>query len=185
MNTNVLQRIAAIHQAKINKRALKRQKKLAQAMKEKLAFEDTRILEIWDEVKTIEVKNFAPDEVDGVMVPLASFFNARSVTNIDGNGLELLDSANCSAYWRCNIEECGPEEMRGHIVYSVNTRLEHNTWHSKKVPDAKDKLVESFVTWLSKRITPDILINLGIDMTAQCDALELSKPKRKVSKIAE
>lgn len=184
MSSNVLQRIASIHQTKINKYALVRQKKFAAKMREKLAFEDTQILEIWNEVKAIEVRNFAPRDVDGVCVPLENFFDTTAEFNICGTGLVLFDSRGCSAAWYCQCDDDTKNNSQ-QINYRAHGTHFNDVWHAdaNNINHVKEQFTASFIKWLARRITPEILVKLGVDMTAQVTLIDKPKTKRKVSKV--
>lgn len=179
---NILQRIAAIHQERFNKQALKRQKEAVLDAKEKFAFEDTKIPEIWEAVKDIEIVNHAPEVVDGFTAPLHQFL----VPEIDNThvkksrGIALYDRKQCIAIWYCTVDE-----KENIIHYNVSTTSTNLYKNSKEHPDAVAKFVDTFIGWLARRITPDILLRLGVDMTAKIESEIDIKPKRKISKVTE
>lgn len=187
----VLKRIACMQHkqrvGKINRRA-KRQQEIAL---EKAAFEQSKIPEMWAAISHIEIPNPAPEDVDGVMVPLKDLKVPWSLTNHTGVGLELYDRNNTITNWTVSITT---QKNGGAILTYRASGLKlgfcdlHNT--AEKGPNtAEIKFVETFVKWLARKIPTTTLIDLGIDfneivaMEKEVEEATKSAPKRKISRV--
>lgn len=177
--SDVLQRIAAIHRervAKNEKKRLIRQRKLAQ---QQAYFRDSGIMEMWEDVKDISIKNPIPDFLEGFTVPLSALLITTDVANLAGVGLVLRDRNNTMARW-CIEDHSKLTNEQPVLEYSVITNADNFCYpHDQK--DVKKQFCDSFVKWLSRHITAPMIADMGIEI----ETPSVTKRSRKILQLAE
>ena len=177
--SNVLQRVASIHRerwAKAEKIRLTNKKKLAAR---KAYFKDTGLPEMWDDVKDIIIANPCPDLVEGFTVPLSAMLIELAAENIEGTGLALHDKNGQEASWTV-VDQSDEEDEHPQIYYQV-TLPKANFCVQHDAADAKKKFTDSFVKWLSKYVTAQMIA----DMDIEPEAVSVVKRSRKILQLAE
>lgn len=177
--SNVLQRIAAIHRervAKNEKKRLARQRKLAQ---QQAYFRDSGILEMWEDVKDISIKNPIPDVLEGFTVPLSALLMTTDAANLDGVGLALRDKNNTLARW-CIEDHSQLTNEQPVLWYSVITNSD-SFCHPHDQKDIKKQFCDSFVKWLARHITAPMVAEMGIEI----ETPSVTKRSRKILQLAE
>lgn len=177
--SNVLQRVANIHRerwAKAEKTRLLVKRKLAA---QKAYFKDSGLPEMWADVKDIIIANPRPDLVEGFSVPLSSLVDSTSTETINETGLILNDKNGSFAQWVVE-DQSNQEDEQPKIHYRVTTPKNHFCV-AYDSPDAKKKFTDSFVRWLSKYITPQMLAEMNIDP----EPVSVVKRSRKILQLAE
>lgn len=177
--SDVIQRIAAIHRervAKYEKKRLARNRKLAS---QQAYFRDSGILEMWNDVKDIVVKNPVPDELEGITVPLSALVDHVSEANIQQTGLVLRDKDSCQAQWLIE-DHSNDSDEQPQLWYSVVAGKNHFRYpHDQK--DIKKQFCDSFAKWLSRHITAQMLAEMDIDV----ETPSVTKRSRKILQLAE
>ena len=166
--SDVFQRIMRVHRDRIargNKKRAEQEKKLETARN---LFRATGIPEMWDDVKNIRVVNFCPEHVLGYQPQLHEFLDAASSHNINGTGLCLYRHGDSEYSWCC-------------IAFNDTDFQYHSPDGSGSQKDSNfvDIMRNSFVKWLAKRITPQMIEDMGIDVTD----IEAAAPTRRLIEL--
>lgn len=177
--SDVLQRIANIHRervAKNEKKRLTRKRKLAS---QQAYFRESGILEMWNDVKDIVVKNPIPDILEGIAVPLSALVEPAHDANIEQTGLVLRDTGGRAAMWL--VEDHSNEaDEQPKLYYNVVAGKNHFRYpHDQK--DIKKQFCDSFVKWLSRHITAQMMAEMNIDI----ETPSVTKRSRKILQLAE
>jgi hypothetical protein len=181
--SNVFQRIAAVHRerfAKAEKTRLDNKKKLA---RRQAYFKDTGLMEMWDEVKHIKIPNPVPDVLDGLTITIGDLAVPTNTDNLENTGLVVYGKQGDFIEWAV-ADNSAVEETAGpkHIYYQVTMPgTKTNFCLSHENAEAKKKFVDSFIKWLSKYITPQMLVDMDIDL----EAPSIVKRSRKILQLAE
>ena len=151
--SDVLRRIADIHRAKVAKAEEKRAAKESRRRRAFELFRASGIPAMWEDVKDIQVRNFAPEDVAGFTPRLADFAIDNDAAKINGDGLALYNGRERIITWQVVVQ--GFDQAPAY--YMSKGCFTH--------PDAAEKMVQDFVQWLAKRITPQILLDMDIDLS--------------------
>lgn len=158
--SNVLQQIAALHREK--RAALDKQrveKKMILARKQAY-FKDSGIPEMWEAVKDIKVVNPAPESIEGFSVQLKDLLDAEDIEVLTQSGISLYGKKAQQPTWYVSLNNLNDTPV---YVYSGGAR--HLSIKADQA-DAKKKFQNSFVRFLARLITPQILLDLDIDLSA-------------------
>lgn len=178
--SNVIQRIAAIHRervAKHEKKRLTRQRKLE---RQQSYFRDSGIMDMWNEVKDIVVKNPVPDILEGITVPLAALVDPTDEANILQTGLALHDKGGILARWVVEDHSSASDEQPK-LYYQVIAGSNNSFCYPHDQKDIKKEFCDAFVKWLSKHITAQMVAEMDIDI----EAPSVTKRSRKILQLAE
>jgi hypothetical protein len=165
--SDVLRRIADIHRARVAKAEEVRTAKTALRAREVELFRASGIPAMWEDVKDIQVRNFAPENVAGFTPRLADFVIGDDALNINGNGLALYNNRKPIIAWKVvvNSFDQAPAYCMSKGCFTHQ--------------DAAEKMVQDFVQWLAKRITPRMLLEMDIDLSP----VEPQKQTRRIQKL--
>ena len=165
--SDVLRRIADIHRAKVAKAEETRAAKESRRRRAVELFRASGIPAMWEDVKDIQVRNFAPEDVAGFTPRLADFEIDDDAANINGDGLALYNGRESIIRWQVVVH--GFDQAPAYCM--SKGCFTH--------PDAAEKMVQDFVQWLAKRITPRILLDMDIDLSP----VEPPKQTRRIQKL--
>lgn len=179
--SDVFQRVAAVHRerfAKAEKKRLDAKKKLVRVQ---AYFKDTGLPEMWNEVKNIKIPNPVPDILDGLTIVLGDLAVQTAIENIENTGLVVHAKNNGQCEWvvednSATENDAGPK----HLYYRVAAGKD-SFCVTQEQTDAKKKFVDSFIKWLSKYITPQMLVDMDIDL----ETPSVVKRSRKILQLAE
>jgi hypothetical protein len=177
--SDVFQRVAAIHRERITKaektRLLKKKKLGAQ----QAYFKDTGIMEMWDDVKDIVIPNPLPEIFDGYTIPLSALVLETAEENINKTGLVLRDKNDNTCDWAVDDQSVDKDEQPK--LYYRASAGKTNFCLGTDAPEAKKLFIDSFIKWLSKFITPQMLLDMNVDL----EPVSLVKRSRKILQLAE
>lgn len=177
--SDVFQMIAAVHRertAKAEKKRLLRQKKLKA---QQAYFKDSGIPEMWDAIKSIAIPNKMPDRFEGYTIAIGDLLDHTNPDNIEKTGLVVWRRDSATASWR--VEDHSDENAENaDIWYRAEIGGNHLcVQHSNK--DAKKQFVDMFIKWAARYITPQMLLDMNIDL----EAPSVTKRSRKILQLAE
>lgn len=178
--SDVFKKVAAVHRerlAKAEKTRLDRKKKLA---RRQAYFKDTGIMEMWDDVKDIKIPNSFPDIFESLTIPMSALVVETDIDNIERTGLVLHGKDDTHVEWIVEDNSASEDDIGPKYIY-YRTTSGKGFCQSHETPDAKKKFVDSFVKWLSKYITPQMLAEMDIDL----EAPSVIKRSRKILQLAE
>lgn len=178
--SNTLQRIAAIHRERVAKHEKKRLTKKIKLERQRAYFRDSGIVEMWNEVKDIVVKNPAPDNLEGITLPLSALVDDTHEANILGTGLALHDKNGCLAQWLVE-DHSSTNDEQPKIYYQVIAGSNNSFCYPHDQKDIKKEFCDSFVKWLSKHITAQMVVEMDIDI----EPPSVVKRSRKILQLAE
>jgi hypothetical protein len=180
--SDVLRRVAMCHmerQEKADKKRLIAKRKLAAKM---AYFKDSGIPEMWEDVKNIRIANPAKDKIEGLTVTFADLVVPTCADVIESTGLTLYDKNDAEVMWYVQ-DEAATQSEQPVLVYTHTAPRHQDSVHiAVDQDDAKQKFVDSFIKWLTKHITPQMLAEMDIDMTP---ANSTVKKPRKFLQVAE
>jgi hypothetical protein len=180
--TDVLRRVAMVHmerQEKADKKRLLAKRKLAAKM---AYFKDSGIPEMWEDIKDIRIANPAKDKIEGFTVTFADLVIPTCADVVEGTGLSLYDKNDAEVMWYVQ-DESDTQSEQPVLVYTHNGSRHQDSVHIHVEQDgAKQKFVESFIKWLAKHLTPQMLAEMDIDMTP---ASSTTKKPRKFLQVAQ
>lgn len=178
--SDVLRRVAAVHVARLekaNKKRLVEKRKLAARV---AYFRDSGIPEMWEDIKDIKISNPVKDRLEGFTVTFADLVIPTDADTIEGTGLTLYDKNGLDASWYAEDTATADAEQPL-LLYSHAAGSRKSGLRIDVAKDgAKQKFVESFIAWLAKHITPQMLAEMDIDMTAPTE----QKRTRKFLQVA-
>ena len=181
--TDVLRRVALIHAERLekaNKKRLIAKRKLAARV---AYFRDSGIPEMWEDIKDIRIPNPAKDKLEGFTVTFADLVVPTCADTIEGTGLTLYDKHELDATW--HVQDTADVDAEQPLLVYTHTAPgnKHNSHlHIDTAKEgAKQKFVQSFINWLARHITPQMLAEMDIDMSPQ----EPVKRGRKLLQLAE
>lgn len=182
--TDVLRRVALIHAERLekaNKKRLITKRKLAARV---AYFRDSGIPEMWEDIKDIKIPNPAKDRLEGFTVTFADLVVPTCADTIEGTGLTLYDKHESDATWYVQ-DTADVDAEQPLLVYTHTAPGSKNNERSLHIDTAKDgakqKFVQSFIDWLARHITPQMLAEMDIDMRPQVTV----KQTRKFLQVAE
>lgn len=181
--TDVLRRVAMIHierLEKANKKRLITKRKLAARV---AYFRDSGIPEMWEDIKNIKIPNPAKDRIEGLTVTFADLVVPTCADTIEGTGLTLHDKNDVDATWYVqDTADCDAEQPLLVYTHTAHGSKNHTHLHIDTAKEgAKQQFVQSFITWLAKKITPQMLAEMDINMTPPSE----SRKTRKLLQLAE
>lgn len=163
--SDVLRRVALLHAERLeqaNKKRLITKRKLAARV---AYFRDSGIPEMWEDIKNIKISNPAKDKIEGFTVTFADLVVPTCADTIEGTGLTLYDKNDFEVTWYVQ-DTADLQSEQPSLVYTHTAPRHQDSLHIDTAKDgAKQKFVESFIRWLAKRITPQMLAEMDIDMT--------------------
>lgn len=168
--SDVLRRIADIHRAKVAKAEETRAAKESRRRRAVELFRASGIPAMWEDVKDIQVRNFAPEDVAGFTPRLADFEIDDDAANINGDGLALYNGRETVIKWQVVVNNFDQAP-----AYCTS-----KGWFAHQ--DAAEKMVQDFVQWLAKRITPRILLDMDIDLSP-VELAEVPRQTRRIQKL--
>lgn len=125
-------------------------KKLELLSRKRAAWIQTGIPQMWEDVKHIEVKNFARHNVAGETPPLVDFVSPLAECNIYGTGLALHDSRFAQAVWHVIAEnDRKADSPLKYVTYDVG------------YVNTPEEMRQSFIKWLARRIDHRVVVDLG------------------------
>lgn len=164
--SNVLQMIANEQKKLADKRNEKLNKQLDLRVRLRKAWRATGIPEMWEQIKHIEVRNFARNDVLGDRAPLADFVVLHDQAVVYDTGLTLYADRNGGwVRWEC--DETNDDKLMYRYMDQNKSR------HCETL----DEFQQTFVAWFAKKIDPASIAELGIE------AKEIKKGSRRI--IAE
>lgn len=146
---NVFQLIANVQSELQQKKASRLEKKLARLTRMREAWLRTGIPQMWEDVKHIEVVNFAKNDVAGERAPLISFVVPHEHANIYDHGLALYSKNGGQVYWY--VDEQASNSPNPVMCY----------YGPRGIYDNVDDFRASFVEWLARKIDPRVIVDLG------------------------
>lgn len=159
---NVFQLLANAQTELQQKKASRLEKKLARLTRMRTEWLRTGIPQMWDDVKHIDVANFAKDDVAGDRAALSSFVVPHEHANIYDHGLALYAKTGGSIYWY--VEEQASNSPNPKMCY----------YGPRGVYPSIDELRDSFIQWLARKIDPRVVMDLGYT------AKEIKKTDRRI-----
>ena len=181
--SDVLRRVALIHAERLekaNKKRLITKRKLAARV---AYFRDSGIPEMWEDIKNIRIPNPAKDRIEGFTVTFADLVVPTCADTIEGTGLTLYDKNDLAATWY--VQDTATVDAEQPLLVYTHTapgRKNHANLHIDTAKDgAKQKFVQSFIDWLARHITPQMLAEMDIDLRPQATV----KQTRKFLQVAE
>lgn len=183
--SDVLQKIARMHKERVEK-----QNKIRLRKKSKLDlcvayFNDSGIPEMWAEVKDIKIPNPVPDIVEGLTITLADLVVKTDLNVIQGTGLALYHKSSDEASWYVQDQSNDNAENAEPYYYHNDPPRGRNNFcvcaNDSEAKNNKTKFVDSFIRWLSKYITPQMLAEMDIEV----ETPSLTKRSRKILQLAE
>jgi hypothetical protein len=182
--SDVLRRVAMIHAERLekaNKKRLITKRKLAARV---AYFRDSGIPEMWEDIKDIRIPNPAKDRIEGFTVTFADLVVPTCADTIEGAGLTLYDKHDLDATWYVQ-DTADVDAEQPLLVYTHTAPGSRNNARSLHIDtakdDAKQKFVQSFIDWLARHITPQMLAEMDIDLRPQATV----RPTRKFLQVAE
>lgn len=183
--SSVLQKIAQVHRERVekqNKIRLRKQSKLDLCA---AYFKDSGIPEMWDEVKDIKIPNPVPDIIEGLTISLADLVVKTNIKVLQGTGLTVHHKSGDEIAWYVQDQSGAAAETAEPYYYHNDPPRGRNNFCLKANGDAakdnKTRFVNSFINWLSKYITPQMLAEMDIDI----EPATLTKRSRKILQLAE
>lgn len=176
--SDILFRIATIHRERLDKANKKRLEIKKQRAQQVAYFQDTGIMAMWEDVKDIKIPNCVPTVLEGLTITLNDLLAPNNDANISGTGLVLCDKDDTETSWRVEVSGNALEYVhwrRGSHAYSRQVNVGGDN------TEAKNDLIDNFVKWLSRLITPTILAEMDSDLIAP----SLVKRSRKILQLAE
>lgn len=167
--SNVLQQIAALHREKRASLDEKRMEKKKILARKQAYFKDSGIPEMWETVQDIKVVNPAPETIEGFSVQLKDLIIVEDVDVILKTGIALYGKDGQEHAWHIVLDDT--------VTTPVYTHAGGSKLLSIKVDqtDAKKKFQDSFVRFLSRLITPQILLDLDIDLSAPAPEKKITR----------
>lgn len=181
--SEALRRVALYHQDRVGKLEKKRvwtQKKIA---REKAYFKDTGIPDLWNEIKDVKISNPVPDVLEGFIVTIGDLLVPHAAENLLGTGLTVYDKDETTTSWELETIVDGTEEPTQMLYrYFSRGQLKAN-WRSNgtNLAEIKKEIVDTFIRWLSRHITPQMLAEMDIDLEPPSRV----KRSRKILQLAE
>ena len=181
MASDVFQRVAAVHReriAKAEKKRLDGKKKLARMQ---AYFKDTGVREMWDAVKDIKIPNPVPEVLDGLTVTIGDLAVRTARENIENTGLVVHAKNDMECQWVVEDNSATEEDAAArHLYYRVSAGKD-NFCVTQEQTDAKKRFIDSFIKWLAKYITPQMLVDMDIDL----ETPSVVKRSRKILQLAD
>lgn len=183
--SSVFQKIALVHRERVEK-----QNKIRLRAKSKrdlcaAYFKDTGIPDMWNEVKDIKIPNPVPETLEGFTVSLGELVVAENIDVLHGTGLTLHYKGGAEVSWYVQDQSTDSAETAEPYYYHNDpVRGRHNFClcaNDSAAKDNKTKFVDSFIRWLSKYITPQMLAEMDIDI----ETPSIVKRSRKILQLAE
>jgi hypothetical protein len=179
--SDVFQRVAAVHReriAKAEKKRLDRKKKLT---REQAYFKDTGLPEMWEDVKNIKIPNPVPDVLDGLTITMADLMLPHATENMANTGFIFYGKNGGQVEFVVEDNSAREETAGENRIYYRATGIKDSFALTADNKDAKQKFVGEFVRWLSKYITPQMLVDMDIDL----ETPSVVKRSRKILQLAE
>lgn len=179
--SDVLQRVAAVHRDRVAKKEKERTRYLRKLNQQQAYFKDSGIMDMWEDVKEILIKNPVPHRIEGITIPLNALWDATHEDNIQQTGLALLNRNNGVAQWTIE-DHSNHKEDQPKIFYRVLTGKENFCLpHDQK--DVKKKFCDAFIKWLANHITAQMIFDWGIEIAPVAE--NVRKRSRKILQLAE
>jgi hypothetical protein len=178
--SDVLRRVALVHAERFEGKTKERLLKKRKAAARQAYFRDSGILDMFEDIKNIQIANPVPELIDGFTVTFNDLVIPTDHDYLVGAGISFYDKDSREVSWYVNdSSDTASEQPTLHYEWcgaklSGDLRVD--------APDAKQKFVDSFVKWLARKITPQMLADMNIDMSP---AAEAKKPSRKFLQVAE
>jgi hypothetical protein len=167
--SDVLRRIAALHRERYAKLETERVENAKILATKQAYFRDSGIPEMWEAVKDIYVANPAPHAVEGFTVPLSALVVDYDDRTRDGYGLMIHGPAKSQPEWYVDLDKL--KDTPTYRYFSA-----HKNFSAKATDtDAKKKFCESFVRFLAKLITPQVLLGLDVDLSAPAPEKKITR----------
>ena len=182
-DTDVFQRVATVHRerfAKLENTRFNRKKKL---MRRQAYFKDTGIMEMWDDVKHIKIPNPIPEMLEGLTITIGDLSVPTAIENLEQAGLVVYNKNDTYVEWSID-DHSDNEDVTDtkHVVYrDAGLSKGNNMALPGNHPEAKKNFVDSFIKWLAKYITPQMLIDMDIDI----ETPSVVKRSRKILQLTE
>lgn len=179
--SNVLQQIAVVHRDRVSRKEKERTRYLRKLQQQRAYFKDSGIMEMWEDVKDIIIKNPVSHRIEGITIPLSALFDPTHEDNIQQTGLALLNKNNGVAQWTIE-DHSNYKEDQPKIFYCANDgKIAFCLPHDQK--DVKKKFCAAFVKWLAQHITAQMIVEMGIEIAPAADTVR--KRSRKILQLAE
>jgi hypothetical protein len=180
--SDVLRRVAMCHMERQEKTDKKRRIAKYKLDAKKAYFKDSGIPEMWEDVKDIRIANPAKDKIEGFTVAFADLVIPTCADVIESTGLSLYDKNDAEVMWYVQ-DESDTQNEQPMLVYAHNGSRHQDSVHiAVDQEGAKQRFVDSFIKWLTKYITPQMLAEMDIDMTPSNPTV---KKPRKFLQVAE
>lgn len=178
--SDVFQRIAAVHRERIAKAEKTRTDTKKKLARQQAYFKDTGLPAMWDAVKDVKIPNPLPEVIEGLTIPLAALLDTENLDTIKHTGLVFHAKDNNNVEWVVVDNSASEDDIGPKYIY-YRTTSGKGFCQSHETPDAKKKFVDSFIKWLAKYITPQMLLEMDIDL----DTPSVVKRSRKILQLAE
>lgn len=150
--SDILQLIANEQKKLADKRAAKLNKHLDLRVRLQKAWKATGIPEMWERVKYIEVRNFAPNDVAGERVTLNDMLVLHDQCVVYNTGLTLYANRNSDwVRWECD------EDNTDKIMYRY---MDQN---KSRHCETLEEFQQTFIAWFARKIDPTTIAELGFE----------------------
>lgn len=180
--SNVFYKVAEVHRARLEKKDKIRTNNKRALDRAVAYFRDSGIPEMWEAVKDIKVRNPALEQVAGLVVPLSDLVDRLNAEVLQGNGLSFHDGEyQYSWYVEAALESDGEKER---LYYRLNSPSKNFSYPVEEA-QAKQKFVDSFIKWLSRHITPQMLAEMDPELLAPTSSAACGPRRRKFVQVAD
>lgn len=147
---DVWQLIANAQHETHKKRGSTLARKLELLSRKRAAWLQTGIPQMWEDVKHVEVKNFARNDVAGDVAALADFISPDTTCNVYNTGVALYDNRHGVVSWEITAENDNKSD----------SPLQYLTWDNGYVA-TPEEMRQSFIKWLARRIDHRVVAGMG------------------------
>ncbi|NDC55268.1 MAG: hypothetical protein EBZ69_00275 [Alphaproteobacteria bacterium] len=180
--SNVFYKVAEVHRARLAKKEKIRTNNKRALGRAVAYFKDSGIPEMWETVKDIKVRNPSLEQVEGLVVPFSDLVDILDDKTATGTGLTVYDGEDrYSWYVEASLESDGEKES---LYYRLDSPSKNFSYMVEEA-QAKQKFVDSFIKWLSRHITPQMLAEMDPELLAPPTSAACGPRRRKFVQVAE